>query len=184
MPVYLACGINGRAMKEMIKGTGIHYRISGTGTRRVLLLHGWGCDMKLMQPVADALEQTHRILMIDFPGHGQSGRPPEPWGVSDFAECLKELLEKLDFCPCSVIAHSFGCRVTAWTEAHYPEIFDRIVFTGAAGIRPKANEKEKKRNARYKRLKEYCRILSEIPFLSTAAGKWEEKLKHKYGSRD
>ena len=41
-------------MKENINGTEICYRIEGEGNNRVLLLHGWGCDMKLMQPVQGA----------------------------------------------------------------------------------------------------------------------------------
>ena len=59
-------------MKEIINGTEIHYRTAGNGGSRVLLLHGWGCDMKLMQPVADALEKEHQILLVDFPGHGET----------------------------------------------------------------------------------------------------------------
>ena len=53
-------------MKENIKNTEIHYRLEGNGESRVVLLHGWGCDMKLMAPVADALVQTHRVLLVDF----------------------------------------------------------------------------------------------------------------------
>ena len=108
-------------MKDIILGAEIHYRIIGNGKRKVLLLHGWGCDMKMMLPVAEALKDTHQTLLIDFPGHGESGRPPEPWGVPEYAACLTELIRKLDFCPCSVIAHSFGCRVAAWIEAPQAE---------------------------------------------------------------
>ena len=121
-------------MKENVNGTEICYRIEGEGTGRVLLLHGWGCDMKMMQPVADALKTDHITLNIDLPGHGESGRPPEPWGVPEYAGCVLELLRKLSFIPCSVIAHSFGCRIAAYLEAEHPELFKRIVFTGAAGI--------------------------------------------------
>ena len=171
-------------MKEKIKNTEIHYRLEGNGESRVVLLHGWGCDMKMMAPVADALAQTHQVLLVDFPGHGESGRPPEPWGVPEYAACLKELLKRLGFSPCSVIAHSFGCRVTAWLAAEEPELFDRIVFTGAAGIRPKQTEAAQKRSAEYKRLKRYCERIRRIPFLRTAADTLEKKLREKYGSRD
>jgi len=171
-------------MKETINGTEVHFRISGEGKSRILFLHGWGCDMKLMQPVADAFSQTHKTLLIDFPGHGGSGRPPVPWGVPEYAACLEELLVKLDFFPCSVIAHSFGCRVTTWIEAHHPGLFDRIVFTGAAGIRPEPSEEAKKRSAQYKRLKKYCEEAKKIPLIRRSAEKLEEKLRQKYGSRD
>ena len=171
-------------MKEKINGTEIAYRIEGEGENRVLLSHGWGCDMKLMQPVADALKTDHRTLAVDFPGHGESGRPPEPWGVPEYAACLRELLERLSFLPCSVIAHSFGARVAAWLEAEEPGIFHRIVFTGGAGIRPKPSEESKARTARYKKLKGYCETAKKIPLLGRAAENMEEKLRQKYGSRD
>ncbi len=171
-------------MKENVNGTEIHYRIEGEHGSRVLLLHGWGCDMKLMQPVADALKSEHRTLIVDLPGHGESGRPPEPWGVPEYAACVAELLSRLSFTPCSVIAHSFGCRITAWLEAEHPGTFDRIVFTGAAGIRPKPSEEAKKRSARYQQLKKYCSAAKAVPFLSGAAEKWEDRLRRKFGSAD
>ena len=73
--------------------------------------------MKMMQPVADALLEDFDILLIDFPGHGESDPPPVPWGVLEYADCLLQLLKKTGFCPCSVVAHSFGCRVAAWLAA-------------------------------------------------------------------
>lgn len=171
-------------MKEFVNGTDICYRIEGEGTGRVLLLHGWGCDMKMMQPVADALKTDHVTLSIDLPGHGDSGRPPEPWGVPEYAACVQELLRRLSFTPCSVVAHSFGCRIATFLEAEYPGLFDRIVFTGAAGIRPEPSEEAKKRSARYRKLKAYCKATQKIPLIGKAAAGWEEKLRLKYGSRD
>ena len=171
-------------MKEWIKGTEVCYRTEGEGKNKVLLLHGWGCDMKLMQPVADALKTDHQVLAVDFPGHGDSGKPPEPWGVPEYAACLKELLKKLSFMPCSVVAHSFGARVAAWLEAEDPGFFERIVFTGGAGIRPEQSEESKARTARYKKLRNYCEAVKKIPFLGRTAESWEEKLRQKYGSRD
>jgi len=171
-------------MKDIIQGTEVHYRIEGQGKEKVLLLHGWGCDMKLMQPVSAALTDDYQVLMIDFPGHGGSGKPPEPWGVPEYARCLYELLDRTGFYPCSVIAHSFGCRVAAWLEAENPGLFCKIVFTGAAGIRPKPTEASQKRSAEYKRLKGYAEKIKKIPLLRKAAESWERKLREKYGSRD
>ena len=171
-------------MKEIINGTEIHYRTAGNGGSRVLLLHGWGCDMKLMQPVADALEKEHQILLVDFPGHGESGRPPEPWGVPEYAGCITALLDKLEYTPCDVVAHSFGCRVAAWIGAHHPDMFGKMVFTGAAGIRPKQTEESRKRSARYQKLRKYCEILKRVPLSRSLAERMEDKLRKRFGSRD
>lgn len=171
-------------MKEIIHGTEIHYELKGNGDSKVLLLHGWGCDMSLMAPVADALLPDYQVLLIDFPGHGNSGRPPETWGVPDFALCVEELLSKQNFSPCNVIAHSFGCRIATWLAAYRSSLFQKLIFTGGAGIRPKPSEESAKRTARYKKLKKYCDTIGRIPLIGAAGSIFEKKLRQKYGSRD
>ena len=171
-------------MIREIDGVSIHYSLTGSGKEKVLLLHGWGCDGSLMKPVADALQDQFRILIPDFPGHGKSGRPPQPWGVPEYAHCLQKLLEEEGFFPCHVIAHSFGCRVAAWLAAETPSLFGKIIFTGAAGIRPKPSAEAQQRSARYKKLKGICEKVRKVPGMSRAAEGWEEKLRRKYGSKD
>lgn len=171
-------------MIREIDGVRIHYEITGEEGSRVLLLHGWGCSISLMQPVADALHGSHRVMMIDFPGHGESGRPPEPWGVPEYAGNLIRLLKETGFLPCAVVAHSFGCRVAAWISVHHPDIFTRLVFTGAAGIRPVQSEESKKRAARYRTLKKHAERIGQIPFLKGVAEAAEARLRQKYGSTD
>ena len=171
-------------MTEIICGTEVNYQLLGEGSSRVLLLHGWGCDISLMRPVGEALAAEHRILMIDLPGHGKSGRPPEPWGVPEYAACVAGMLERLQFSPCSVIAHSFGCRIAAWLAAEKPGLFTRMIFTGAAGIKPRQSEEARIRSERYHRLKERAEKIRKIPGLRQAGDRMQEKLRQKYGSRD
>ena len=171
-------------MIENFHGVQVSYEIQGEGNSRVLLLHGWGCDMGMMQPVAEELKKNHQVLLLDFPGHGKSGRPPEPWGVPEYAECLKDLLKRTNFTPCSVIAHSFGCRVATWIAVNDPELFEKMIFTGAAGIRPQTTVEAARRSSEFKRLKGYCNQIKRISFMKGIAEHWEKKLREKYGSRD
>ena len=171
-------------MIEEIKGTRVYYEIRGDKGPRVVLLHGWGCSSELMTGVAETLMEEHRVLLIDFPGFGKSGRPPEPWGVPEYAACLKELLEKLSFLPCAAVGHSFGCRVTAWAAAEWPELFQKIVFTGAAGIRKEPDEAAKKRSITYQKKKKILKKIENIAILHDFGELLEEKLRKKYGSRD
>ena len=173
-----------RIMIREIDNLPIYYETDGTGSNKALLLHGWGCDAHLMKPVADALHDRFQTMLPDFPGHGKSGRPPEPWGVPEYASCLKKLIMETGFFPCHVIAHSFGCRIAAWLAANDPELFDKIVFTGAAGIRPVPSEESRKRSERYKKLRKYCEWFSKIPFMASTVNEWEEQLRQKFGSRD
>lgn len=171
-------------MEMHLSGVNMHYELSGNGEKRVVLLHGWGCSAELMKPVAEALAKDMTVLSVDFPAHGKSSNPPEPWGVPEFAGCLKELLVYLDFLPCSVIAHSFGGRVTIELASADEHVFDRIILTGAAGIRKQADSKSSQRTSVYKRLKSLvefakkCRIFGRLP------DQWTEALIQKYGSKD
>lgn len=113
-------------MEMTLQGVRVHYEIGGHGERKVVLLHGWGCSEKLMAGISDALTPDMTVLRVDFPAHGESGFPPQPWGVPDFAANLLELLMKLDFLPCSVIAHSFGGRVAIELAADHPERFEKL----------------------------------------------------------
>ena len=167
-----------------IRGTKIFYEIRGSGGPGVAMLHGWGCTSALMAPQAEALQADHRVLLIDFPGFGQSGRPPEPWCVPEYAAMLKELLEKLDFIPCAAVGHSFGCRVAAWAGSEWPELFTKLVFTGAAGIRKEPDEAAKKRSADFQKKKEMLHRMERIAPLRSLGERMEAGLRRKYGSAD
>ena len=171
-------------MEMQISGVNMHYELSGSGEKRVVLLHGWGCSTKLMKPVADFLAKDMRVLSVDFPAHGESGRPPEPWGVPEFAACLLSMLRQLDFLPCSVIAHSFGGRVTIELAAQDETLFERLILTGAAGVKAPSTGKASKKTTTYKRLKACAELLRKTKVFAGLADRWNEALVQKYGSKD
>ena len=173
-----------RFVDMTLQGVRVHYVFSGHGERKVVLLHGWGCSEKLMAGISDALTPDMTVLRVDFPAHGESGFPPQPWGVPDFAANLLELLTKLDFLPCSVIAHSFGGRVAIELAADHPERFEKLILTGAAGIRPKLSSEKSKKSQRYQRLKKLVGVAKKTHLFGSLPDKWQENLVQKYGSRD
>lgn len=171
-------------MDRELSGTTVHFERYGSGSNRILLLHGWGCEIKLMKPVADFLSADAEVLVVDFPAHGQSGRPPEPWGVPEYAQCIRQLIEAESFSPCAVVAHSFGVRVAIWLSSEYPQLFTKLVFTGGAGIRKPQTEEQKKRSEQYKRLRSVADTMKKVGIFGSLPEKMEDKLRHKYGSAD
>ena len=171
-------------MEMPVGGVNVHYELAGNGEKRVVLLHGWGCDTSLMKPVADFLSRDMTVLSVDFPAHGKSDRPPEPWGVPEFAACTLDLLKKLDFLPCSVIAHSFGGRVTIELASQDASLFEQIILTGSAGIKNRPSEESRKRSARYRQLKGLCEKAKAVKVFGKLPDILEEKLRQKYGSKD
>lgn len=170
-------------MELTAKGVRVHYEQSGAG-KNVLLLHGWGCSTKHFVQIAQDLSKDYRVTVIDFPAHGQSGRPPEPWGVAEFAACIKDLMEQLGIAPCDVIAHSFGGRVALWLAANEPQLINRLVLTGCAGIKKPQTEEQKKRSEEYQKKKKSLMGLTKLPLVGGLAQKSLKALQEKYGSAD
>ena len=164
-------------------GVKVYYEQHGAGPN-VLLLHGWGCAVQHFAPIAQELAKNYRVTAIDFPAHGQSGRPPEPWGVPDYAACVRDLMEQLSIAPCDIIAHSFGGRVALYMAATWPELVHRLVITGGAGIKKPQTEEQKKRGEAYQQKKKQLMALTRLPLIGGMAQKSLKALQQKYGSAD
>ena len=133
-------------------GAVMHYERLGESGRPLVLLHGWGCSSETMAPIMRDMSADHRVIAVDFPGHGKSPEPPEPWEVTEFARLTRALMEKESFLGADVIAHSFGGRVALYLAAEMPDTFSRMLLTGCAGIPNKPNNKLSARTKMYKAL--------------------------------
>lgn len=171
-------------MEMLVNGVNLHYELHGHSGPRVLLLHGWGCSTKHFDPIVQELEKTHQLCVIDFPAHGLSARPPEPWGVSDFCKCVRELIVNLQFTPCDIIAHSFGGRIAIKLSAEYPELVRRLVLTGCAGLRSEKTPEQLKRERAFKQKKVFLQKLSRIVLFEKLASRLLHTMQLKYGSAD
>ncbi|MGI6168837.1 MAG: alpha/beta fold hydrolase, partial [Christensenellales bacterium] len=114
----------------------IHYIEHGEGSP-VLLLHGWGGSHKSFMPVMAALSGRHRVVALDFPGHGETDEPSQPWSVTEYAQMTLEFIYKVIGGPCNVIGHSFGGRVCIYLAASWPEMVRKLILCDSAGILPR-----------------------------------------------
>ncbi len=142
---------------ESKKGKLAWYSI-GNG-KPLLHLHGWGSDSAVMRPMAKQLQDIRTSYLVDFPGFGNSPEPTSAWGVDDFADQIEEFIIKiLPDEPFDLIVHSFGARVALklLTRPAVSSKIDKVVFTGAAGLKPK-------RSATFY-LKKYTAKTLKLPF--------------------
>lgn len=124
-------------MEIVIDKMDINYTKEGTGPS-VILLHGWGQNTEMMSPIGDALADNHfQVYNIDLPGFGQSDEPPRAYNLDDYAKFLGEFIKKKKIKNPILIGHSFGCRIAIKYTSSYPNTVEKLVLTGAAGIRPK-----------------------------------------------
>jgi len=177
----------GGVLQTTIHGCRIHYQVRrkpDSASPPILLLHGWGCDSTIFSFIEEALAELATVITLDFPGHGQSDEPPQPWGVGEYANQVCELLAQLGETRVRVVAHSFGGRVAIKLATANPALVEKLVITGGAGIRKPATEQSKKRAARYKRYTAFLELARRLPLLHTFVDSLQVKLRKKYGSPD
>ncbi len=170
-------------MQMVYQGVNVHYEQTGQG-KDVLFLHGWGCSTKHFEQIINLVKDNYRVTVLDFPAHGLSDKPNEPWGVQDFAQMTMALMDTLSLSPVDIVAHSFGARVAIYIASHFPEKVHRLLLTGAAGIKPVQTEAQKQRTLSFKKKKAMLEKFQKVPVLSILANKLHKTLQQKYGSKD
>ena len=85
----------------------------------ILLLHGWGQNIKMMEPIKNKYKSRFNILSIDLPGFGDSDEPSYSWEVIDYVECVRKLILDLEIDDLIIIGHSFGGRVALLYSSLY-----------------------------------------------------------------
>lgn len=133
-----------------IHNINIHVIVKGQGNP-ILLLHGWGQNQYMMKFLQDNLEHNYKVMNLDLPGFGESDEPKEVWDLHAYVACIHELLEAYQMVNPIIIAHSFGARIALRYALQYP--VNRMILTGAAGIRQKHTMRYYLRVYTYKFLK-------------------------------
>ena len=100
----------------------------------LLLLHGYLSSKEAFAAQINYFSRFFRVTAIDFLGFGGSAKLNEPFSVDDYAGWTEEVLRLLGVEKPHVIAHSFGCRVAVKLASRKPDLFDKILLTGAAGV--------------------------------------------------
>ena len=77
----------------------------------IILLHGWGQNIQMMQGIGNQFQKDYRIVIVDLPGFGNSEEPKYAWQVLDYVNCIRKLVENLEITNPIIIGHSFGGRI-------------------------------------------------------------------------
>ena len=121
----------------------MHYEVTGSGDRTLLLLHGWGGSTENWIPVVRDFQKNFRVVNVDFPGFGLSPEPETAWSVTEYARLTLEFIHSLNVDSVYVMAHSFGGRVALLLSQMEHGIISKQVLTGAAGLPPKKSAAQK-----------------------------------------
>ncbi len=121
-----------------INGVKTHVLRIGQGKQKIIFLHGWGGESKNFINIASLLVKKNKLeaVLIDLPGFGKTDLPPKSgWSTHDYEEWLEKVLGKLKINKASFYGHSFGCRIIVRLLLKSPRLADKVILTGAAGIK-------------------------------------------------
>ena len=106
-----------------INGTQISYEDRGTGAV-LILLHGVWMSSRFFRAQIDALSKSHRVIALDFRGHGESAGVDHGHTVPQYARDLHGLIDALALGRVSLLGWSMGAFV----------IWDYIKQFGSHGL--------------------------------------------------
>lgn len=99
----------------------IDYRISGEGDPTLLFVPGSYIDQDYWKAQVDYFGKEYRVVTLDLPGHGKSGRGRERWSVMGFGEDVAAVIEALESDSIILIGHSLGAHINLIAAALHPE---------------------------------------------------------------
>jgi len=104
---------------RQLVSNGIAYVEKGRG-EPLLLIHGVGLNADAWGPQIDAFAETHRVIALDMPGHGESAPPRRDAGLGDYVAQAVALLDGLGIDRANVVGHSMGGLVALGLGLDHP----------------------------------------------------------------
>lgn len=101
----------------------------------ILMLHGWGDSGATFKGLIGELKSSYTLVTVDLPGFGQTEMPPEVWKLDNYAQFVRDFLEKIDVKPRAIIAHSNGGALAIRGLAEGTLEADKLILMASAGIR-------------------------------------------------
>lgn len=89
------------------------------------LIHGWGLDSAVWQPLLAALAQRFRVHLVDLPGYGQA-----PDDSADFTHTAQALIDALPH-PVTLCGWSLGAMLALRAARLAPEHISGLILVGA-----------------------------------------------------
>lgn len=120
------------------------YDVVGTGPP-IVLLHGFTGTRHTWQSLVEVLRDTHQVITVDLPGHGQTKTCTER-SMKQCCNDLQHLITHLGLSEVHLLGYSLGGRTALSFAIYYPEMVTSLILESASpGL-----EKPKDQEARQK----------------------------------
>lgn len=118
----------------VVDGVDIAWSDSGGEGPPIVLVHGLSSYMGFWERNVAPLTETHRVLLLDLPGYGMSGRPDAPYTPPWYADTIVAWMQTIGLDKATFMGHSMGGQISLTLALEHPERVERLVLAAPAGI--------------------------------------------------
>lgn len=115
------------------KGSKLFYTVTGAGAA-CILLHGFLENITIWDVLRTQLENSHKVICIDLPGHGQSDVLNGTQSIAAMADAVLQVVEREKLGKVDLVGHSMGGYVAlAFAEAN-PEKVNGVLLLNSTPV--------------------------------------------------
>lgn len=115
----------------------VHYKTWGKGPRTVVLIHGFTQSHQTWRAQVPALARKARVIALDLPGHGDSGKPAgTAYSQLLYARAVLAVMDDAKAAKATLVGHSMGLPVILTVLRQRPQAVEGAVFVDGAIAEP------------------------------------------------
>ncbi|KAF6690790.1 acetoin dehydrogenase dihydrolipoyllysine-residue acetyltransferase subunit [Pseudomonas sp. EKM23D] len=122
------------AQKVEVGGRLLRYLDLGEGGTPLVLVHGFGGDLNNWLFNQPALAAERRVIALDLPGHGESGKTLRSGEAAELSEAVLGLLDHLQLGRVHLAGHSMGGLVALTVAEQAPARVVSLTLIASAGL--------------------------------------------------
>jgi sigma-B regulation protein RsbQ len=127
----LMTGLNDKTASVLKRN---NVKVTGAGERVILFAHGFGCDQNMWRWVAPAFRETHKVVLFDHVGAGQSDASVYSRSkyatLQGYAADLLEICQALNLRDAVFVGHSVSAMIGMLAALQEPSRFAALVMVG------------------------------------------------------
>ncbi len=100
----------------------------------LVMVHGLSSYLGFWEYQIEHYKDSRRVLALDLPGYGASGRPDAPYTPPWYADFVAAWLDQLGVDRADVMGHSMGGQIALTMALDHSERVDRLVLSAPAGL--------------------------------------------------
>lgn len=110
----------------------LNYEVIGLGEKRLVFIHGLTGSKNYWKRDLEAINQTHKLLLIDLLGFGDSPKPNSDYSLDTQLKALEKIIikEKFNDGQAIIVGHSMGSTIALALLAKHKNWFDGAIISG------------------------------------------------------